>query len=317
MATTFIVNPRSAAGRTARTWAKIEKMALQAVGPSRTVYTSAPRHATDLTREALRSGSESIVAVGGDGTNNEIINGFFDASGRTIAPKATLGFLPCGTGGDLIRTLGIPRNPTRAIDVLKQPAVAMDVGRVRYTAHDGTSATSYFLNVSGFGASGDVDARVNRSSKRLGGKASFAIGTLASLINYRNPTVRFSVDEAPTEESRLNTIFVCNARYAGGGMLLSPTAEINDGLLEIIVVGDLTKADSIWSARLLYTGKIGTHRKVRLLRGRRLTATPISPEPILIDLDGEQPGKLPATWEILPSAVRVHGSLPGARVNKF
>jgi YegS/Rv2252/BmrU family lipid kinase len=308
--TFFVVNPRSAGGKTATAWKKLEPVGARYVPEYEARMTQGPGHATELARNALKNGFEMIVSVGGDGTNNEVINGFFE-NGKPVKKDAVFGCIPRGTGCDFARGMGIARAPEDAFRRLSgRTTVSLDVGRIEYTPAGGDAkgktAVRYFVNIAGFGANGDVVARVNRSGKKLGGFATFLGATVASLASFKNPTVEISLDGGKFETATLNVVFVCNAQFCGGGMRAGPDAEINDGLLDLTIVGDMSKTEALLSGRLLYSGKIYSHPKVRHERVKTLTARPANAgAEILVEADGEQPGLLPATYSILPGAVQL------------
>lgn len=303
--TLFVVNPRSAGGKTAGIWGGLEAAARKQVPDSASKWTEGAGHATEIAREALKAGYQMVVSVGGDGTNNEVINGFFDASGKPIRNDAIFATVPRGTGCDFARGMGIPRDPAKAFARLAgTKTMPLDVGRIDLTGVDGKPVVRHFVNIAGFGANGDVVARVNKSGKKLGGFATFLGATVASLATFRNPKVKLSFDDGPEEQAVLNVVFVCNAQYCGGGMKAGPEARIDDGLFDVTVVGDMSKTEALLSGRLLYSGKIYTHPKVRHVRAKKVTARPVD-SPVLVEADGEQPGILPATWQVLPAAFRL------------
>ena len=160
------------------------------------------------------------------------------------------------------------------------------------------------MNIAGFGASGDVVARVNRSGKRFGGFVSFLSASVASMVRFKNPKVAISFDGEEEQESVVNVVFVCNGQYCGGGMKAGPQALIDDGMFDITIVGDMTKTEALMAGRLLYNGKIYSHPKVKHVRARTLTARSIGSDGLVV-ADGEQPGLLPATWSVVPSAVQL------------
>ena len=304
--TLFVVNPRSAGGKTLRQWPALEKIAAQHVRHFETKLTEGPSHATELARAGLRAGAEMIVSVGGDGTNNEVVNGFFDESGAPVKPGAILGVVPRGTGCDFARGQGISRDPAKAFARLAGTAsTPLDAGRIDYTRADGGTGVRHFVNIAGFGANGDVVNRVNRSGKKLGGFLSFLTATVGSLATFVNPRITLLMDGGAEETAIVNTAFVCNGPYCGGGMMAGPEAKIDDGLFDITLIGDMSRMEALLSGRLLYNGKILDHPKVRHFRVRTITARPTAGETVLVEADGEQPGRLPATWTILPGALRL------------
>lgn len=304
--TLFVVNPRSAGGKTQKVWPAMEKAAAVHVRDFETKLTEGPNHATELARAGLRAGAELVVSVGGDGTNNEVVNGFFDESGKPVKPGAVFGVVPRGTGCDFARGQGIPRDPSAAFARLAGTAsTPLDVGRIDYTIPTGGRGVRYFVNIAGFGANGDVVNRVNRSGKKLGGFLSFLTATVGSLATYVNPKVTFSVDDAAEESAVINAVFVCNGPYCGGGMKAGPDAKIDDGFFDITLIGDMGRMEALLSGRLLYNGKILTHEKARHFRVKSITARAAEQDIVLVEADGEQPGILPATYTIVPGALRL------------
>lgn len=304
--TVFVVNPRSAGGKTKRVWPELEKLAAQHVRDFETRLTEGPNHATELARSALRSGAELVVSVGGDGTNNEVVNGFFDESGAPVKPGAVFGTVPRGTGCDFARGQGVSRDPAAAFARLAgTSSTPLDVGRIDFTTPSGSRGVRHFVNIAGFGANGDVVNRVNRSGKKLGGFLSFLTATLGSLATFVNPKVTFSVDGGPEESAVVNAVFVCNGQYCGGGMKAGPDAKVDDGYFDVTLIGNMSRVEALLSGRLLYNGKILTHPKAKHYRVKTITARAAEGETVLVEADGEQPGILPATYTILPSALRL------------
>src|SRR5262249_21189631 len=157
-------------------------------------------------------------------TVNEVVNGFFE-NGKAIDPNAVLGLVPRGTGADFRRTFRWDADLTSAIRRLKGNRTApLDVGVLEYTTHGGESATRHFVNICSFGASGLADRKVNETTKLLGGKASFVLGALKALLQYRDQKLRLRLDEQPAEELNATTVAVANGKYFGGGMCVAPEA---------------------------------------------------------------------------------------------
>lgn len=301
--TLVIINPHSANGATGRRWKTIREELRRAIGDFGERFTERTGHATDLAREGLRTGCERIVAVGGDGTNNEVVNGFFE-HGRPVNPQAALGFIPRGTGGDFRRTLGIGKRLEECLPVLQAGRVRpVDVGTATFRDGAGRETHRHFINITSFGIGGLVDALVNRSSKALGGRLSFLLATARALASYRNRHIRLRVDDTFDERLTINNVAVANGQYFGGGMWVAPKASPDDGLFDVVILGDLSRGEVIRGSRRIYRGTHLEMPKVRWLRGRRVVAE--SDEEVLIDMDGEQPGRLPITCELLPGALRL------------
>jgi diacylglycerol kinase (ATP) len=235
--------------------------------------------------------------VGGDGSVNEVANGI---AGRTDVEIAVIAR---GTGWDFVRTYGIPRDVTAAARVALEGKVrAIDLGRVTYRAWAGDEQQAWFANIASAGMSGAIAQRANATSKALGGKASYLWATLAVFARWRNDVVRVGVD-GEAREGRMHDVVVANGRYFGGGMMICPDASPDDGLLDVLLIGDLTKRDLLVTLPKTYRGKHLPHPKAEVLRGARVTVDADAALPV--ELDGEQPGTTPARFEAVRSALRV------------
>ncbi|MBP6841142.1 MAG: diacylglycerol kinase family lipid kinase [Kofleriaceae bacterium] len=314
--TVVIVNPRAQGGATGRKWPELAEVVRRRL-PFEEVRTEAPGDATRLARAALEAGAEQVVALGGDGTINEVANGFF-VDGQPIAPTARLGILPFGTGGDFRRTIAMPREVAAAADVLAAGHTrVIDVGRLTYTTPAGAEATRMFVNICSFGISGLVDQLVNQSSKKLGGRVSFFMATARATWRYSNQRVRLRFDDSRAEADALdltiNTVAVANGRYFGGGMFVAPNAELDDGQFDVVALGDFGFGDLLASGRRIYAGTHLGMDKVTSRRARVVAAEPIDPGAVVeLDLDGENVGHLPARFELVPRALTVVVPAPGA-----
>jgi YegS/Rv2252/BmrU family lipid kinase len=297
----FVVNPASDGGKTGREWPQIATEARWRGLEVAERMTEGPGHATELVRDALRAGEEFIVAVGGDGTVNEVVNGFCDPEGTPIAADARLGVIERGTGCDFIRTHGIPKKATDAVSLLVEGSSRrIDLGRARYTSHAGTDEVRMFANAASCGMTGDVAARANRGSNRFGGTAGFLYATAAAFVGWSN--VPFEIELDGSRRSVVaNNVICANGRYLGGGMKLTPDAAPDDGLLDVLVIGDVGKLDLALNVGRLYRGTIARHKKVSALRAARIACTPERPLPV--EVDGEQPGVTPVVFDVVPSAV--------------
>lgn len=301
----FIVNPHAGRGSVGREWPKIRELAEKHLGAFKSFLTTAPGDATSFARLAVSEGAKSVVCVGGDGTLNEVINGLMDEE-DPLNPDIHVGFVPQGTGCDFRRTLRIPANPEEALAVIKHGRpLLIDLGRLRYTNHDGNPRTRYFHNLTSFGLGGEVDDRVNKSGKKLGGFLSFIIAMLVSLVLYEKKHIRLRVDDHFDEQVVVLNVAVANGQYHGGGMWVAPGADPFDGLFHVTVIGGLSLPEVLYYLPKLYNGKILQVKGVRSVIGKRVEA--FSERRVLLDVDGEQPGCLPVKIEILPAAMRILG----------
>ncbi len=299
----MIVNPASANGRTARQLPEIARKAVEHGLDVDVVTTEARDHATQLAREAADAGAELVVAVGGDGTVSEVVNGLMAAAG----PRPDLAVVCRGSGCDLIRSFGIPKDSDRALAIAAGGHTAtLDVGVVEYTGHDGRPASRHFANIASAGMTGIAADRVNRSGKPLGATVAFAWAAIATFVGYRNSRFRVEIDGRPIDQV-CNNVIVANCRYFAGGMKILPMADPGDGKLDVLVWGDVSKSDLARNLHRLYRGTHVDHPKAHIVRATRVTVTPETALPI--EVDGEQPGTTPATFTLVPSALRLR--IPG------
>jgi YegS/Rv2252/BmrU family lipid kinase len=303
--TVLVVNPESQSGALGRNWYEYARIIRREMGSFEEVRTEGPGDATRLAREALRAGAERVVAIGGDGTINETVNGFFE-DGRPVAPTAELGILPFGTGGDFRKTVKVPRDLARASRILARGRTRrIDVGELEYTLREGGTERRIFINIASFGISGLVDRLVNQTSKRLGGRLSFLVATARASVSYQNQRVRLVLDddEAGALDMTINTVAVSNGRYFGGGMRIAPRAELDDGLFDVVAIGDVGVMDMIVAGPRIYNGTHLELDKVSFRRAASVRAEPVGGDEVELDMDGETPGILPARFRLLPKAL--------------
>jgi len=310
MSAFVVVNPRSANGRTRRDWPKIEKALALAYPQMAVAFTARRREASTLVRNALLEGHHEIVAIGGDGTINEAVNGFFDEEGP-IAPDAIFSFVTSGTGGDFRKSFGIAPGAAAAIARLKDAEpMPVDVGRVSCLSAMGTPTIRHFINIASFGLSGAVVDSVNRAriAKLFGGRFAFGFHSALDLLTYKERTVRIRVDNVFDETARISTVAIANGQHFGGGMRVAPDARPDDGVFDVIIMGGATRAEALADMKLIYTGEHVNLPHVRVVRGAKVIAVPVAEtkgRPVLLEMDGESAGRLPATFEILPRALNL------------
>lgn len=299
-----IINPCAANGETARRWPELNTLLEHSLGPLTASFTDSPGHGAVITRELLRDEYGLIIAVGGDGTINEVANGFFE-NDRIIRPEATLGILPLGTGGDFRRTLGIPQNPVEAAKILSGGLpLLIDVGKANYQANNGSRESRYFVNMVSFGMGGRVAARAKNPLRRWGGKTAFLWATLETFLTYRGRRVKLKMDSNAAElEFLVANVAVGNGQFHGGGMRPCPTAVLNDGLFEVTVIDYAGAIKLISSLPVLYSGEIYKHPNVRHLRTASLSAQSMAET--RIEVDGEALGRLPLEISLLPRQLPV------------
>lgn len=305
MKTIAIVNPHAGNGRTEKLWPNIELALKQSIGTFQTVHTSCKGDATILTRKALEGGATRVIAIGGDGHLNEVINGFIE-NDVSLYPDAILSFVMSGTGCDFQRSLGVSSKWETAVAKLKDaPIRQIDVGKVSYTAADKTQQIRYFHNISSFGLSGAVDHYLDNSplGNYLGGTLLFLWATIKTVLTHPNQTIRYRIDDGQQEEICSRLCLLANGRYFGGGMHAAPEAELDDGLLDLLMLKEISLLKFLWHLPKIY---MGTHLKLPVVyfqKVRKFTA--VSSEHVILDIDGESPGFLEATFEILPKVLKL------------
>lgn len=312
-----IVNPTSAGGATRDAWPRIASDLRTHFGAFAVKFTEGRGDARRLAAEASARGARLIIACGGDGTISEVANGLLE-SGH----DAELGILPSGTGGDFRRTLKIPSNAAAAARILRDGRPRLiDVGRVSFVNEVAEHHTRFFLNVGSFGLSTDVLKRTGAGdagkwssalgSRRLRGKLSYALSTVSATLSTSAKEVYMRIDEGAERRLRIAEVCVANARFYGGAMKIAPNAKLDDGLFDIVTIGDLGAFKILTSAPKLYLGAHLRMDQVAHALGKRIVARPGEKEgKIAIELDGEIIGQLPATFQVVPKALRVRGPRP-------
>ncbi len=300
--TLVIVNPASAAGATGRRWERTARQLSAALGSFEHAFTREPGHATSLARRALREGFEMVVAIGGDGTLNEVVGGFFEA-GVALAPEALLGIVALGTGSDFARTIGATSLEGACERLRGHMSRRIDVGHARFTDHSGAPAERVFLNVASFGCSGQVARLVSPGLKRASGSLAFALATVRALLTYRDRVVAIQFDDEPSRDYSITNCAFCNGRYFGAGMMVGPDALIDDGRFDVTVWSGFGLAHFVRKQGSLYSGTHIHEPGALSLRVFRAQATSLLE--VLLELDGESVGRLPVQLRILPQALRL------------
>jgi len=298
----FVVNPNARNGLTRKLWPKMENLIKSQLQDFDFKFTSAPLEAIDIARDAAKSNYDVIVSVGGDGTNNEVMNGILSIKDDKERLPA-LGFIPQGTGGDFRRTAGLTSDIEEAVNILLRARTRrIDAGSISYLDRQGVERQRYFLNICSFGISGLVDYYVNHTTKIFGGKASFLIGTLRGIFNYKNTPAEIIVDGNSLGKLDITLVAVANGRFFGGSMMVAPQAELDDGLFDIVVMKDISRTRFIMDGQKIYKGEHIIPPDVFSLRGKELI---VREGNLYIDLDGEDVGTTPATFRILEKAIDI------------
>lgn len=298
-----LVNPVSANGTTAKVWPEIEEELNRRTLRYTSHLTAGVGDATAAVRQALKQGATTVISVGGDGTVNETVNGFFEQE-TPINPAAKLGIISRGTGCDLIKTLGIPKDYKSALDLIEtnQPK-PIDLALMEFQLGDGTLCRRYYINIADAGLGAVACIRVNNTTKAKGGMLSYLTGTLGTLFSYKNRWARIEADGKEIFDGPVVLAAVANGRYFGGGMHLAPIAEIDDGKLDLILVKGMGKPSLLANLARIYRGTHLSHPRVSTLPASEVVIGGDHRQEI--EMDGETPGYTPATVWVRPNAIQV------------
>jgi YegS/Rv2252/BmrU family lipid kinase len=295
----LIVNPASANGATGRNLDAIASHVREALGDFETLLTRAVGDGALLGRQAVGAGRRLVVAVGGDGTASEVVDGLL--SGGYLGE---FGYIPRGSGGDFRRSIGIPSDvPGAARQLVATARRQVDLGRIEFTALDGRPSLRHFCNVASCGITAVVAGNVNSGIKALGGTMAFKLASARALLGWRDQAIRWRVDGGPWVEDSVTALSVCNGRYFGGGIMVAPGARFDDGILEVTIWKGYNVIDFVVQQPKLYDGRHVNLPKTRTLRGREIEVEPMNGVPVMLEVDGEQPGMLPARFSVLPKAL--------------
>jgi len=296
-----VVNPKSANGRTEKNWPDHCEKIKQAGVLLDYEYTLYPGHGTELTRLALSRGYNKIIAVGGDGTVNEAVNGLI-ANDKLVSDDIELAVFGLGTGSDFIRSLKVKNNLESFINSLRNNSNHnIDVGKVTYISIGGKPESRYFINASNMGIGAEVVNQANLHSKVLRSRLTYLIRTIIAVFRYKNIQVSIQTDKEKTIEGKYCGLIVCNGQYIGGGMRIAPQAEIDDGFFDLVVIKDISIFRLLSCIHLIYRGKHIYLPEVEVYRCRSIK-TDIADE-ALLETDGEIPGVSPVEYNIIPQCL--------------
>ena len=263
--------------------------------------TRAPGDATTIARDTLREGADTIIAVGGDGTIHEVANGFVEG-GAPIRSDARLGILPCGSGSDFIRTLGLPADAAGAIERLAHGASEpIDLGKATYSSPSGSRESRYYVNSASVGLSGAVLATLATYPEAFSNSIGYMLASVSTMATYRPERMAVTADDTEYPTEPLMMAVVGNGRYFGGGMHVLPRAKLDDGLLDVLLLRDRPFWELLVHFPRLYAG---THLDLDMVRWSPAKRARIEGTG-LVEIDGEQPGRGPVDFEILPGAIRI------------
>lgn len=309
-----ILNPKAGSQQAAKKQAFIESCLNQYFKTWKLETTKGPKHAISLAQKASDEGYNIIAIVGGDGSCHEAVQGIMNSEKNPV-----FAIIPFGTGGDLRKSTGTPKDLRKAIQVAAFGTDKLiNIGFIKRQGSQGPE-DEYFINVAGFGANGEVAERSNRWSKRLGGKLTFLNATLYTSLTYRAPTAHLewiNVD-GTTEEwtGKLLSCFIGNAQYCGGGMKVAPDDALLDNSLHLRLLPELSVAAQVYHMPKLYDDKISQVEGSICREIKEIKAFATQKQDIQIDLDGELSGKLPAHFSIVPKALTIRGVWKSSQIS--
>jgi len=284
--TAIIINPVAGRGKTDKLWPKLERVLCQRNYAYQAFFTKGPKDGINLAN-ALQSKVERLVVVGGDGIIHEVVQGI-------VNREVELAIIPTGTGNDFVRSLGIPQEPLAALELLFEGRIRkVDVGEVN---------GSYFINVAGVGFDAVVVNEVNTNFKFVSGTMAYLLALFKTLATYQKAKVKVSVGKQTFKTDSL-LVAVGNGQCYGGGMKIVPGAILDDGLLNLCIVGDVTKGEILRTLPKIFSGGHVAHPKVVMLKGEEISIE--AQPPLVIQADGEIIGYAPAKIRVLPQALKV------------
>lgn len=305
----IVVNPNAGKRKGEKDWSLIEDLLRRNKLSFEAEFTATKGHAVKLVYKAINAGYRNIIAVGGDGTMNEVVNGCFRQE-LCSTNEICLSMITVGTGNDWGRMFGIPLDYNEAIQVIRTKNTCLhDTGIVEY--YNGSKRKKrYFINIAGLGFDAIVVKKTNlQKEKGRSGKALYFWNLLRSLLAYKHTTTEIIIDgKRITDE--VFTISLGIGKYSGGGMMQTPNARHDDGLFDITIIKKMRKGEIIRNLKLLYDGTILSHPKIEGYTGKDIL---IDSDPLIhVEADGESLGHSPIEFQILPKSINVvYGNLPG------
>ncbi len=303
--TLVILNPHAGSGKAGRLWRQIEPLLWDALGELAIAITQHPDEIAPHLDKARAAGLTRVIAIGGDGTNYEIINALMRLNQvDPAAPRMTFGCLPVGTGHDWARSLGIPNTPAAAVRwIAGAHAEPLDVGRIQFLdqEHSAAPIERHFLNIASGGISGEIDRNVNRREHRY--PWTFLAATVAGLLRYPPPAVRVKLDGQSWYDGRAYIVAVANGCSFGHGMRIAPDARFDDGLFDVVLVEGMPRVRILAALGTVYSGAHVKRGDVHIQRARTVEID--SDQPLSLDLDGEAAAGTSIRFELLPRALDV------------
>lgn len=301
MRTVFIVNPAAGHGRAGGRWEKARELAKGIFPDLELVRTERPGHARELAREAVTAGVDLVVAVGGDGTMGEVVDGYLAVPSH-VRHSSVLATFPAGSGCDFARHMGVPREPEAwAKSFAEGTRRRLDGGRATFRGPDGAPRSRHFLNVAALGLPGEVAVAVDKRGKVLGGTLTYLLEGVLSVMTARARRMRFTIDGVEEASAAYHLVAAANTSSFGGGMRLAPEADAEDGLLDLLTIADMPRLQLMGLLPHAYSGGHLGRPGVALRRAKRIEIHP--DESLPLNIDGDAEGCSPVVFEVLPKAI--------------
>ena len=305
MSVKLIFNPAASKGAALRMKDIIEDLLRKNFSEYSVDTTLYPGHATHLARDALKNGFATVIAAGGDGTINEVVNGFFDGD-KPINIDAKLGLFPIGLGNDYIKSFCDKTKPELSVKcIIDGKSKLVDVGSVEYTTYDGGTSERKFINIADFGLSSEVASWVNTHKQIKSGTMAYFIGTMAAWRKHRECMVRLVVDGSDKGSHKLHLGLICIGTTFGGGMEVAPNAVTDDSLFDVYFAKKMNFFGVLKKLPKVYLGKHIEDKDVMYFRASSVEVYPEGEKRVLMAMEGEQPGFLPAKYKIIPKSLRI------------
>jgi len=303
----IIVNPAASIGKCGKDWPEIQAILTNEGFDFDAILTTHHGHAIELVRDSIiEKGYTKIISIGGDGTNNEVINGIFTQD-RIPTNEITMGTIPVGTGNDWRRTFGFPEDYLQIVKIIKEGKfIPHDVGKVVYY-NNGDSRTRFFLNAAGTGLNEMVCSRTNKlKSEGKGGSVRYMLNTASCLFSYKCIRIKLEIDDQEVLEDEVLSVSIGNGRFNGGGMMMMPHAVPDDGLFDITVVKKVGMLKFAANIGNIYDGTfVDKLKEVSLYKGKKIRITSIPAHMLLLETEGETLTNSPFDFEMLPKAINM------------
>lgn len=302
-----VVNPKASVGKSGKDWPQIRQILINEGIAFYDVLTEYPRHAIEIVRNAIvEKGYRKFIAVGGDGTNNEVINGIFT---QDVVPttEITMAAMPIGTGNDWRRTFDIPLEYDKVAKIIKAGhTYAHDIGKLTYY-DDGNTGIRYFLNAAGTGLDEMVCHSTNRMKQQgKGGTIRYLISLVKCMLTYKVTRIQLTIDDELVFDDYILNLSIGNGRFNGGGMMTMPKAIPNDGLFDVTVIKKVSIFKFAANVKNVYDGSfIKKIDEVKTFRGKRIHIVSIPPHSLKVETEGENLNNSPFDFEVLPKAINM------------